>query len=127
MEMQLLDQKTIEDTTQRLIKAYNNPREIYLLEPAREDNMDYSILVVVDGTGIDHYKLKIAGHKALVSAKFGKSILVYTQEEFDEYSEDSSTLSYTIKKYGKRIYTCALIKDLHDITRNNTRGDSTAC
>jgi len=103
METQSLDQKTIEEITQRLVKTYN-PREIYLLEPARGDTIDVGILVVVDGKDIEHYKLMTAGHKALIGVKVGKSILVYTQEEFDEYSEDPSTLSYSIKHYGKRIY-----------------------
>ena len=101
MSMQVLDQKTIDEIKQRLIKTYN-PREIYLLEPER-DNIDVSILVVVDGKDIEHYELMKSGHKALVSVKIGKSILVYTQEEFDEYSEDPSTLSYSIKHYGKCI------------------------
>jgi hypothetical protein len=106
METQSLDQKTIEDVKQRLIKTYN-PREIYLLEPEREDTIDVGILVVVDGKDIEHYDLMKAGHKALVSVKVAKSILVYTQEEFDEYSEDPSTFSYSIKHYGKRIYARA--------------------
>ena len=103
METQSLDQKTIEEIKQRLVKTYN-PREIYLLEPEREDMIDVGILIVVDGKDIEHYDLMKEGHKALIGAKFGKSILVYTQEEFNEYSEDPSTLSYSIKHYGKRIY-----------------------
>ncbi len=104
--MEALDQKTMDDIKNRLVKIYN-PREIYLLEPVREDNVDVGILVVVDGDDINHYKLMVAGHKALIGAKFGKTILVYTQEEFNEYSEDPSTYSYVIKKYGKRIYARA--------------------
>ena len=80
------------------------PREIYLLEPSREDSIDVNILVVVDGKDIEHYKLMTAGHRALIGVKIAKNILVYTQEEFDDYSQDPSTLSYSIKKYGKRIY-----------------------
>lgn len=106
METQSLDQNTIEEIKQRLIKTYN-PREIYVLEPEREDTIDVGILVVVDGNNIEHYDLMKAGHKALVSIKIGKNILVYTQEEFNEYSEDPSTLSYSIKHYGKRIYARA--------------------
>jgi len=103
MQTQQLDQKTIDEIIQRLVKTYN-PREIYLLEPERGDTIDIGILVVVDGQDIEHYDLMKAGHKALVSVKVAKSILVYTQEEFDEYSEDPSTFSYSIKHYGKRIY-----------------------
>jgi hypothetical protein len=106
MEMQSLDQKTIEEIKQRLVKTYN-PREIYLLEPEREDNIDIGILVVVDGKDIEHYKLMTAGYKALIGVKVAKNILVYTKEEFDEYSQDPSTLSYSIKKYGKCIYAHA--------------------
>lgn len=104
--MQSLDQKIIEEIKQRLVKTYN-PREIYFLEPQREDTIDVGILVVVDGKDIEHYKLMTAGHKALIGVKVPKNILVYTQEEFDEYSQDPSTLSYSIKKYGKRIYARA--------------------
>lgn len=103
MQFQTLDQRTIEDIKQRLIKTYN-PREIYVLEPAREDTVDIGILVVVDGKNIEHYDLMTAGHRALVSVKVAKSILVYTQEEFDEYSQDPSTFSYSIKNYGKCVY-----------------------
>src|SRR5689334_17211151 len=95
-----LDQKAIEDIKQRLIKTYDNPREIYLLEPEREDSIDVGILIVVDGKDIEHYDLMKAGRKALVSVKIAKRVLVYTQEEFDEYSEDPSTLTYSIKQYG---------------------------
>jgi hypothetical protein len=101
-----LDQKTIDEIMRRLVKTYN-PRAIYLLEPAREDSIDNNILVVVDGKDIEHYKLMTAGHKALIGVRMAKNILVYTQEEFDDYSEDLSTLSYSIKKYGKRIYARA--------------------
>ena len=106
METRSLDQTIIEDIKQRLIKTYN-PREIYLLEPERGDTIDVSILVVVDGKDIEHYKLMTAGHKALISVKVAKNILVYTQEEFDDYSQDPSTLSYSIKRYGKCIYARA--------------------
>jgi hypothetical protein len=106
MQSQKLDQTTIEEIKRRLVTTYN-PREIYLLEPQRDDNIDVSILVVVDGKNIQHYDLMTAGHKALIGVKVAKNILVYTQEEFEEYSQDQSTLSYSIKNYGKRIYARA--------------------
>jgi hypothetical protein len=109
METQSLDQKTIDEIARRLIKAYN-PREIYLLEPQREDTIDIGILVIVDDNmaGLQQrYALMAEGHKALIGVKIAKNILVYTKEEFDEYSQDPSTLSYSIKKYGKRIYARA--------------------
>lgn len=106
MSIQPLDHKTIEDIRQRLVKTYN-PQEIYLLEPKQEDNVDVGILVVVDGKNIQHYDLMTEGHKALIGVKVPKNILVYTKEEFDDYSQDTSTFSYLIKRYGSRIYAKA--------------------
>ena len=33
--------------------------------------------------------------------------ILYTKEEFEDYSKDRSTLSYQIKKHGKLIYAKA--------------------
>ena len=105
--VQPLNKNTIEEIKNRLVKTYN-PREIYLLEPIREDNIDVNILVIVDGANLQQrYALMSEGHKALIGVDVPKSILVYTPEEFAEYSQDQSTLSYMIKKYGKRIYASA--------------------
>ena len=105
--MQSLDQKTIEEIKQRLIKTYN-PREIYLLEPHGKDNVDVDIIVIVDEAGLQQrYALMAEGHKALIGIKIPKNILVYTTQEFEDYSSDQSTLSYSIKHYGKRIYARA--------------------
>lgn len=104
--IQPLDQNTVEDVKNRLVKTYN-PQEIYMLEPHREDNIDVAIIIVVDGEDIEHYELMTRGHKALIGVKIPKNILVYTREEFEQYSHDQSTLSYVVKKYGKRIYARA--------------------
>lgn len=107
MQAQSLDQKTIEEIKQRLIKTYN-PREIYLLEPGGKDNIDIDIIVIVDEAGLQQrYALIAEGHKALIGIKVPKNILVYTKEEFDDYSADQSTLSYSIKRYGTCIYAKA--------------------
>ena len=106
-DIQPLEESTIEEIKRRLIKTYA-PREIYILEPQREDNVDVNILVVMDKADLQQrYALMSEGHKALIGVKVPKSILVYTPEEFAEYSQDSSTLSYIIKKYGKCIYAHA--------------------
>lgn len=107
MQTQSLDQKTIEEIKQRLVKTYD-PREIYLLEPGNKDNIDVDIMVIVDEAGLQQrYALMAEGHKALIGIKIPKNILVYTKEEFEDYSADQSTLSYSIKRYGKRIYAKA--------------------
>ena len=105
--MKSLEPTIIEDIKQRLIKTYD-PREIYLLEPRREDDVDTDIIVVVDQAGLQQrYAMMAEGHKALIGIKIAKNILVYTKEEFQDYATDTSTLSYSVKKYGKRIYAKA--------------------
>jgi hypothetical protein len=107
MQAQSLDFQTIEEIKQRLVKTYN-PREIYLLEPNKKDNIDVDIMVIVDEAALQQrYALMIEGHKALIGIKVPKNILVYTKEEFDDYATDESTLSYAIKHYGTRIYAKA--------------------
>ena len=107
MKTQALNQKIIADIKERLIKVYN-PREIYLLEPHREDEVDVDIMIIVDKASIQQrYDLMAEGHHALIGIKIPKNILVYTKEEFEDYSKDRSTLSYQIKKHGKLIYAQA--------------------
>ena len=109
-ETQPLDKKTIEDIAQHLVKTYN-PREIYLLEPCRESDIDVDInimVVVDDAAGLQQrYALMAEGHKALIGVNISKNILVYTKEEWEDWSTDQSTLSYSIKRYVKRIYAKA--------------------
>lgn len=107
MHSHSLDQKTIHDITQRLVKTYS-PSEIYLLEPQQGDNIDINILVIVEQAGLQQrYAMMAEGHKALIGIKIPKNILVYTEQEFQDYANDPSTLSYSIKQYGKRIYAKA--------------------
>lgn len=98
-----LDQNTLDEISRRLVKAYN-PREIYIMEAIREDNVDNEILVVVDKINVSRPDLIAEGHWALTRVKIFKRISVYTKEEFEEYSDMPSTDAYIIKKYGKRIY-----------------------
>ncbi len=108
MDLQPLNQNTINEITTRLVKIYN-PREIYLLEPENDNfSIDVNILVIVENANLQQrYTLISEGHKALIGIDIAKNILVYTPEEFAEYSQDTSTLSYDIKKRGKRIYAYA--------------------
>ncbi len=108
MDIQPLDQNTIDEVIKRLVKTYN-PQEIYILEPKNDDyTIDVNILVVVENANLQQrYALMAEGHKAIIGIKVAKKILVYTPGEFAEYSQDPSTLSYLIKKNGKRIYAYA--------------------
>lgn len=99
----ILDQNAIKNITNKLIKTYN-PNEIYLLEPHNAEENDIDILIIIDNAPTQRYDLIAEGHKALIGIKFPKNILVYTKEEFLDYSQDKSTLSYLIKQKGKLIY-----------------------
>lgn len=107
MNTQTLDQKTIEEVTKRLVKTYN-PNEIYILAPQQYGSVDFNIMVILEQAGLQQrYALMAEGHKALIGVDIPKNILVYTKEEFDDYSQDESSLSYDIKHYGTRIYAKA--------------------
>jgi hypothetical protein len=106
MKAQSLDPKIIIAIKNRLVKTYH-PRAIYLLEPHRTEEPDVDILIIVDKANEQRYDLMAQGHKALIGIKIPKNILVYTKNEFDDYSKDTSTLSYLIKQNGKKIYAKA--------------------
>ena len=103
MSLNPLNKNIVNEVVKRLVKTYD-PLEIYLLEAGYENTIDNAILVIVEGNDIPHYKLMTKGHKALIGVDIAKSILVYTKEEFADYSQDTATLSYLIKRDGKRIY-----------------------
>ncbi len=103
----MLTQEQVEEIKKRLLKTYS-PRSIYMLEQQPSDERDVAILVVVDQASLQaRYELMAEGHKALIGMKIAKLVLVYTQEEFDTYAADISTLSYDIKNHGKCIYARA--------------------
>lgn len=107
MAQQPLSQEIIDTITTRLVKTYE-PLEIHLLEPRTNDDVEINIIVIVENAGLQQrYALMAEGHKALIGIKIPKNLLVYTKTEFEEYSADESTLSYSVKNYGKRIYAKA--------------------
>lgn len=106
----MIPEKTINKVKDRLVKAYH-PLEIYLFgsyawgTPNEESDLD--LLVVIDETNENRYKLLTKGHRALIDLDISKDILVYTKNEFLERAEDISTLGYQIKNKGKKIYAKA--------------------
>jgi len=107
MNVQPIDQPTIDEIKNLLVKAYN-PHEIYLLGPYRANTLTISIVIILDNAKLrERFNLMIKGQDALIDINVPKNILVYTPEEFEEYSQDASTLSYLIKKYGQCIYAHA--------------------
>ena len=106
----MIDNVMIEEVKQRLIKTYN-PVGIYIFgsyawgSPDEESDLD--LVVVVDTLGKDRHRALVEGHKALSDLRLSKDILIYTKAEFEEDSENSTTLLYKVKRKGKQIYANA--------------------
>lgn len=106
----MIDNVLIEEVKNRLVKTYN-PIEIYIFGSYAwghpDDGSDLDLLVVVDKLDKHRYTAMAEGHKALMDLKLSKDILLYTKEEFEDDSHNTSTLGYKIKLMGKQIYAKA--------------------
>ncbi len=107
----IINNATIEEVKKRLIKTYD-PLEIYLFgsyawgKPDEESDLD--LLVVVDHCDPkERYDAMRKGHRALSGLGFSKDILVYTREQFDESSRDTSSICNMVVLKGKKIYAKA--------------------
>jgi uncharacterized protein len=106
----MINQTTIEEVKNRLVKTYN-PIAIYLFgsyawgSPTEDSDLD--LLIVVDESNEKSYRRTYSGHTALIGLDVSKDLVVYTKEEFEKVSNDITTLGYKIKKEGKRIYARA--------------------
>jgi len=106
----MINKETIEEVKNRLVKAYN-PIAIYLFgsyawgSPTEDSDLD--ILIVVDKSDEKSYKRPLQGYDVLYGMDISKDIIVYTKEEFENKSNNITTLIYKIKKEGKVLYARA--------------------
>ncbi|OIP87173.1 MAG: hypothetical protein AUK24_09870 [Syntrophaceae bacterium CG2_30_49_12] len=90
-----------------LVKTYH-PSAIYLYgshawgKAGEESDMD--VLVVVDQSKEKQYRRSVRGVRALRGLKINEDIIVHTRQEFEELSQDVSTLCHKIKKEGTILY-----------------------
>jgi predicted nucleotidyltransferase len=100
--------KTIQIARNRLIEAYNHLRAIYLFgsfawgEPNNDSDMDF--LIIVNHSKEKKYKRAVKGLRALRGLGIAKDIIVYTKEEFEQISKDTTSLCYKIKNEGLKLY-----------------------
>ena len=100
--------ETIQVAKNRLIEAYNHLRAIYLFgsfawgEPDKDSDLDF--LIIVSHSKEKKYKRAVKGLRALRGLRIAKDIIVYTKEEFEQISNDTTSLCYKIKNEGIKLY-----------------------
>jgi len=103
----MIKEEIIEEVKKRLVKVYD-PIAIYVFGsyawgcPTEDSDLD--LLIVVDKSDEKSYKRPVAGHRALRGLDLSKDIIVKTKEEFEQASDNITTLMYKIKNDGKLVY-----------------------
>jgi predicted nucleotidyltransferase len=107
MGRKMINKQTINDVKHKLVAAYD-PLNIYLFgsfawgTPHEESDLD--LLIVVSKSSKNSYERAVKGYHALRKMTIPKDILVLTKREFDERSNDVTTLCYKAKHEGKLLY-----------------------
>src|SRR5690242_11922649 len=103
----MIKKKVVNSVRDTLVLVYN-PLKIYLFgsyawgTPTKDSDLD--MIVVVSRSNKLSYERAVKGYHALREMTISKDILVFTKKEFDEYSNDVTTLCYKAKHDGKLIY-----------------------
>ncbi len=107
----MVTKQVLEDIKKRLVKAYD-PIAIYLFgsyawgTPTQESDLD--LLIVVDKSDEKSFRRPIKGYDALQGLEYiPKDLIIQTKDEFEQRSEEKTTLEYKIKKSGELIYARA--------------------
>ncbi|MCL0062231.1 nucleotidyltransferase domain-containing protein [Thermodesulfovibrionales bacterium] len=106
----MTNSELIETVKGRLIRTYN-PQAIYLFGSYAwgnpDEQSDLDLLVVVEKSDEKPYKRPVKGIAALRGLMVANDILVFTIEEFNQLTDDISTLCYKIKQEGVKLYEAA--------------------
>lgn len=103
----MINKKVIDSVKETLVSVYH-PLKIYLFgsyawgTPSEDSDLD--LIVVVSSSEQPSYQRAVKGYHALRNMTIPKDILVFTKKEFDEISDDVTTLCYKAKHDGKLIY-----------------------
>lgn len=103
----MIEKKTIQAVKNTLVEVYH-PLKIYLFgsyawgTPTKDSDLD--LLIVVSRSTKKSYERAVKGYRALRDMTVAKDILVLTKKEFDERSNDITTLCYKAKHEGKLLY-----------------------
>ena len=103
----MISHDIIETIKNRLIKTYD-PVAIYLFGShvwgTPHSDSDIDVMVVVASIKESYPNYIISGRLALADIDIPKDLLVLSQADFNERSQDITKLAYRIKHYGKIIY-----------------------
>ncbi len=94
----------------KLVETYQ-PKVIYLFgsyawgQPDEDSDIDM-LIVVEESPEKFHQRIKPA-YRALRGFKVPKDILVYTEKEFDDQSEEPASLLFKIKAEGVKLFEAA--------------------
>ncbi len=106
----MINEQLIELVKSRLVETYR-PLSIYLFGSYAwghpDEYGDLDLLVIVDDCKDSRYKMLVDGYRALSRIRLSKDLLLYSQDEFDERSQDKTTLCYKIMREGVKIYAKA--------------------
>lgn len=103
----MISQETIQEAMRRLIKAYD-PLKIYIFgsyawgNPHEDD--DLNLLLIIETSDEKVYKRGDKAFDALLGLKIPTNVTIFTQQEFDTFSQDVTSLTYEIKNKGKILY-----------------------
>jgi len=106
----MIKKETIEEVKRRLVEVYN-PIAIYIFGsyawgcPTEDSDLD--LLIVIDNSDEKTYKRPVAGYRALRGLNISKDLIVKTKKEFEQASDNITTLSYKVKNDGELIYARA--------------------
>lgn len=106
----MISQNVIDEVKNRLVQTYK-PLAIYLFGSyawgCPDEESDLDLLVVIDKYDKNRYQILADGHRALIGLYVSKDILVYSKEEWENFSKDQRKFCYKIKHEGKLIYGTA--------------------
>jgi predicted nucleotidyltransferase len=106
----MINENKINQIDQKLIEIYQ-PLRIYLFgsyawgQPTIDSVLDLMV-IVADSTEKPYRRMKPA-YQSLRGMKVPKDILVYTENEFETYSGEPSSLFFKIKNEGVKLFEFA--------------------
>ena len=103
----MISPEIIQEAINRLATAYD-PTTVYLYGKyawgTPDDDDDLNFLIVVESSTEKAYKRGDRAFDALLSLKIPTNIGVFTQKEFEPFSQNPTSPTYEIKHKGKIVY-----------------------